>query len=236
MKGWLAISFCALALILTGALTPAHAALSLEDAAEYCQTATRQLPEEVQSHAGVDLGELAALDDAGFVTNTGRERSVFLGIAGDWADIEDYVLEQGLASASAIKTLANTAFSGRAELVKQLLELGVPPDRKRVSEVPLIVAATCGYNHIAEIFLRAGADPNRATIQGQDAMLQAVVRDNQALGELLVKYGYDPCVMELDDGRNLNDMIDHMGESSDDYPAFWQDFKCREDGPGRSVQ
>src|SRR5690625_5989390 len=78
----------------------------------------------------------------------------------------------------------------------------------------------CGYNDIAEILLRSGANPNATTAQGQDAMLQAVIQDNQALGRLLMDHGYDPCVMALDDGRNLNDMIDHMDENNDDHPAF----------------
>jgi len=94
----------------------------------------------------------------------------------------------------------------------------------------------CGYNDIAKILLRSGANPNATTAQGQDAMLQAVIQDNQALGRLLMDHGYDPCVMVLDDGRDLNDMIDHMDENNDDHPAFWQGFKCREGGLARLVQ
>jgi len=207
-----------------------------ESSAEYCRTATRQAPEEVRERAGVSLRDLEVLDDEEYRKAAGLERSVVLGVAGDWTDIESHVLERGPASASATKTLASVVFSGRAELVEKLIELGVPPAAGAAEEIPLTHAAMCGYNDIAKILLRSGANPNATTTQGQDAMLQAVVQDNQALGRLLMDYGYDPCVMVLDDGRNLNDMIDHMDESNDGHPAFWQDFKCREGGLARLVQ
>src|SRR5690625_7823023 len=107
-------------------------------------------------------------------------------------------MERGPASANETKTLASVVFSGRAELVEKLIELGVPPAAGAAEEVPLINASLCGYNDIAKILLRSGANPNATTIQGQDAMLQTVVQDKPALGRLIMDQRTDPCVQALD--------------------------------------
>src|SRR5690625_3669426 len=86
--------------------------------AEYRRTATRQAPQEVRERTGVSLRDLEVLDDEEYRKAAGLERSVVLGVAGDWADIESHVLERGPASASATKTLASVVFSGRQALLK----------------------------------------------------------------------------------------------------------------------
>src|SRR5690625_4701979 len=166
MKNSMTISFMLLVSLASAFFAGDAVALNglAESSAEYCRTASRQAPEELRERAGVSLRDLEVLDDEEYRKATGLERSIVLGVAGGRTDIESHVLERGPASSSATKTLASVVFSGRAELVEKLIELCVPPAAGAAEEVPLINASLCGYNDIAKIILRSGANPSATHI------------------------------------------------------------------------
>src|SRR5690625_7644365 len=122
MKNSMTISFMLLVSLASAFFAGDAVALNglAESSAEYCRTATRQAPEEVRERAGVSLRDLEVLDDGEYRKAAGLERSVVLGVAGDWTDIDSHVLERGSASASAVITMESVGVLGGEELVEDL--------------------------------------------------------------------------------------------------------------------
>src|SRR5690625_7885800 len=123
MKNSMTISFMLLVSLASAFFAGDAVALNglAESSAEYCRTATRQAPEEVRERAGVSLRDLEVLDDEEYRKAAGLERSVVLGVAGDWTDSVSHVLERGPAYARGTQTLACVVFSGRGALEDDLI-------------------------------------------------------------------------------------------------------------------
>ena len=123
--------------------------------------------------------------------------------------------------------LEYAAGSGRIEIVENILNYGVSPNGNSLESVPLASAAGCGRTEMVKLLLERGANPNFQIESLQDAMTAAIIHNNWEIGKVLMEHGYDPCVLELKDGRGINDILDRMRARNADYPAVWQQVECR---------
>ena len=189
---------------------------------EYCDHALR-----VAQEKWPDAKELDLLADDEFERETGYKRTFLLGAAGEWNDIRRVVLDHGVESVYSTHILVDAASSGRTKIVEKLVELGMSPNGSDIKSVPLSGAAQCGRSETLRTLLRLGANPNFQGTTLQDAMFVAILQDDWEIGKILMEHDYDPCVLELKDGRNINDVLSHMRQKSTDYPAVWQQVECR---------
>lgn len=89
-------------------------------------------------------------------------------------------------NAMKVQPLHAAAASGRAALVKLLLEHGAPPDaRQQMGWTALHEAARNGNAEMAQALLAHGADPNLANDEGKTAAMLAEAQGHRQILELL---------------------------------------------------
>ncbi|CAH3040504.1 unnamed protein product [Pocillopora meandrina] len=82
------------------------------------------------------------------------------------------------------------ASGGHADVVKHLLDLGVPTDNKDDAQwTPLMIAASAGRDAIVSMLISLGADVNTTNDGGQTPLHYAASRNRYEIAELLLQNG-----------------------------------------------
>lgn len=173
------------------------------------------------------------LDDEAFKEAFGHKKTAALAAGGDWNTIRQYVLARGIESTKSTEVLWGASSSGRTDIVRKLIELGMSPDGHDVEMVPLSSAVFCGKTQTAIALLELGANPNFQDVTLQDAMTHAVVHEDEEMAKALLDHGYDPCVLELEDGRDINDLQERLKsigrlQQQEGANSIWQRVVCTE--------
>nr|XP_058959222.1 26S proteasome non-ATPase regulatory subunit 10-like isoform X2 [Pocillopora verrucosa] len=82
------------------------------------------------------------------------------------------------------------ASGGHTDVVKHLLDLGVPTDNKDDAQwTPLMIAASAGRDAIVSMLISLGADVNTTNDGGQTPLHYAASRNRYEIAELLLQNG-----------------------------------------------
>ena len=99
--------------------------------------------------------------------------------------------------------LCEASSKGDVEEIKHLLSIGVNPNCLRAHKfkgtpylptlgTPLYYAALYGNKDVAQLLMKAGADPNKLNATGESPLLYAAYRSHPDLVKLLIENGADP--------------------------------------------